>query len=228
VHLGRDFGDEDDFVKRIAQLTNELQVINKQKKKIAVKWLSKNMEASPYWWSFSREKWESLERDERRIIYRETWKKLTGQSLIKQKLEQLDEIIEKKKSATLSGNIQVSSFKGKVFFVGPEHRKAIKASQDQIWNICCHPPDRSGLKGTLERMGAELRFLAPGDRYQNKKMKRVIQKMGISRIQRSLFPVIAKKGTHELLWFFSSADSPSYPIQAPWEKSVLVFAPKNR
>ena len=228
AHIGKDFGDEEDFVKRISQLTNELQVIKRQRKKTALNWLSINIKASPYWWGFPREKWKALSAEKKRIIYREIWKKLSGKSLVKQKLEQLDEIIEERKSATLSGNIQVSSSQGTVFLVGPKHRKAITDSQSDIWKVCCDPADRPGLKRQLKALGAELRFLTPGDRYQNKKMKRVIQQMGLSRIQRSLFPVIAKKGTHELLWFFSSADSLSYPVRAPWEKSILVFASKNR
>lgn len=226
--VGRDFGGRRQLVRRVSELTYELQLINRQRKKWALNWLSTNVVATSFWWNFSQDQWRKLTWDKKQIVLRLLWRKLTGESLLVQNIRQLEESISHKKSVTLPGNVQVSFSQGQVYFQGTQHRSALKKTKNNILLFCCKKKDLLGLSKELDELGAELRVLAPGDRLKNKKLKKITQELGMGRLQRALLPVIARKGTHELLWFFSMPNPMSYSIQAPWEKRRLVFGAKSR
>lgn len=228
VEVGKDFGDKKQLVRRITDLTQELALINQQRRKWALNWLAKNLVATPFWWTLGRDRWELLTPEKKQILSRILWRKLTGESLLSEDIRRLEEGILSKKSVTLPGNVQVSYSQDFLHFQSPQHQLAIKQSRNQIWYLCCGQEDHLGLQKELEELGGELRFLEPGDKHQNKKMKRWVEKMGIGKLERPLLPVIAKKGTHELIWFFSLPSLTRYPIHAPWEKRVPVFKINSR
>jgi len=218
VKAGRDFGGENALVLRIAQLTEELKLIKLRRKKWVEKWVFKHVNRTPFWWSFSFLDWSKLELDQKRLVSRYLWKKLTKESLQLKEIIQLEETILKRKSTTLSGKVQVEISFDRIFLVSEQHRRKIEVKDKKVWDWCCELKDQGELKRNLKTLKAELRFLAPGDRFKNKKMKKIVHELGISRPQRALVPVVAKKGTTEIIWHFPLSGQLSQWIKAPWEK----------
>lgn len=218
VKAGKDFGGENALVLRIAQLTEELQLIKLGRKKWVERWLLKHVNRTPFWWSFSFLDWSKLESDQKRLVSRYLWKKLTKESLQCKEIIQLEESILRRKSITLSGKVQVEISFDRIFLVSEQHRRKIEMRNKKVWDWCCELKKRAELKQKLKTLKAELRFLAPGDRFKSKKMKKIVHELRISRPQRALMPVVAKKGTSEIIWYFPRSGQMSQWIKAPWEK----------
>lgn len=218
LEAGRDFGGEEELLNKVTQLAGELQSLRTKRRKWCQKWTGQQLDKTPFWWSIHEEAWNVLSFDEKRGVARFLWKALVGESLQSKEIVRLVGAISAKKSATLSGRIQIEVSCGFIFFISEEHRKMTRVIQNQVMDWCSVSSETSQLKSKLKNLSAELRFLNPGDTYQQKKMKKIIYGLQIPRPFRPLYPVVAKSGTNELLWFFSMSGELSHWIKAPWEK----------
>lgn len=215
--LSGEFGGHRAFSTRMGNLAREAQDQSVLNHRRARKWLSEQLEDSRFWLKFPRIEWLQMNRVERLAVAQAIWKKKFHDSLETRDFDFLNQAIEVQKRRVLGGEIQVTVSFNQVFLEGPEQlreqQRALQTPSPLLNSLV-----KSNQQQWLHWLGeenAEVRFLQPGDRYLGKKMKRRCWEHKIPRTQRKLLPVIARRGTSELLWH--------YPLPIPGSFDLNVF-----
>ncbi|MFM8270342.1 MAG: tRNA lysidine(34) synthetase TilS [Pseudomonadota bacterium] len=212
------YGGEQQLLKRMESLTEELQVIRRENKKKARRWINTQVRESFYWSSFPRKSWLKLKSQEKKMVALFLWKECVNEPLETKEIKLLNQSIQKQKRLFLSGGVEVIPSCGNVYLQTPGQKKKQVHFRNSalLIDTCCIPGKKRKLQALLKKEGVELRFLKPGDRYQNKKMKRRCLDDLIPAPERSLLPVLAQKNSKELAWYFPLPHAILECLQVPW------------
>jgi tRNA(Ile)-lysidine synthetase-like protein len=218
VELSARYGGEKKFLERLGLLTDEIQDIRRENKKSATKWVSTHFKETLVWHSFSRIEWLSISNQIKKTVALKLWRRLANETLETKELKLLDEAIQKQKTVVLSGDIKVMVSCGVVYLITPKNQTALEQIRREgpAWEIFCRPGKERRLKELLGSAQAELRFLEPGDKFNRKKMKRRCLEQSIPLPERLLLPVVAKKNSKDLLWYYPLSDVFLECVNLPW------------
>ncbi len=217
MSLSQNYGGKEKFLKRLSFLLQEIQTLEDETSIEAQRWLSSQVEKTRCWWSFSKEAWDSIGLTLQRAVAESLWNGLVQDTLETKEIQQLQRIISKKSRTVLSGEVEVLSSFGKVYLISSVQRnQQNKIKKSGPW-IFIQGASKRTLKNKFKIQNYELRFLKEGDTFQGKKMKRLIWKEKIPLVHRALMPVLAKKNSSELLWYFPKKFDQAERIAAPWE-----------
>lgn len=218
LELSARYGGERKFLERFGGLTEEIQEHRKENKRHARKWIADHVKESVVWHSVFRSDWMLLSGQIKKTTARILWKQFANETLETKELRLLEEAIQKQKTVVLSGGIKVIVSCGVIYFLTRQNQATMAQikREGQLWDLFCHPGKKEKLKALLETVQAELRFLEPGDKFNQKKMKRRCLEQSIPLPERFLLPVIAKKDSRELIWYFPLSDVFLDCVNLPW------------
>lgn len=221
IKLSQRYGGEEKLLERIGRLTSEIHAVRSENKKRSIRWVKSHVTETPFWRTFTRKKWQGLRISEKKTVALILWKEMVNEPLETKEINLLEKAIQKQKKTVLSGGVQVIASCGQVFLLTPENQIRVSKLRNNPfpWDLVCSKSDSQKLKTLLKKNQGELRFLQPGDRYQSKKMKRRCLKESIPAPERALLPVVAKKGSNELLWYFPLRHAFLQYVKAPWNKN---------
>jgi tRNA(Ile)-lysidine synthase len=216
LRLSEKHGGAEKALRRINLLAEELQEANKENKKRAKKWLSTEVHQTPFWIRFSRNAWKKESRGVQTSIANQLWVELTGESLEREEIRQLQQAILNQKKTVLSGKVEVIASCEQVYLQTPSHKTQLQKAKGQKDLISFFIPQakRKQLCQKWKKEEVELRFLKPGDRYKGKKMKRHLLAHRVPSPERELLPVVARCKSSEILWYF--------PLTGPYRKCFSV------
>lgn len=216
--LSSSFGGESKLLARLSGLTETIHAHKKQDEKKAIQWMKKHGRMTPTWITFPLPKWKKLTIPIQELVMQNVWRRFSGETLEKKHLQQLFACINHSKKAFLSKSVRVVPSCGLLYLEFPQHRvqqqEMLKCAR--LIDLVCSPQNKKLVERFLEVQQAELRFIKPGDCYQGKKIKRKFLKEKIPLMERALLPVVAIKGSKELLWYFPRKDGIGQAIWVPW------------
>jgi len=218
TELSGRYGGEKKFLERVGLLTEEMQEIRKENRRLASQWISTHVRETPVWCLFSRHEWLILSGQQKKATALKLWKRFANDTLETKELKLLDESIRRQKTVVLSGDIKVITSCGVTYLITPKNQVNLDELRRQgpSWDIFCRPGKKTKLKELLKTAQGELRFLEAGDRFNQKKMKRRCLDLLIPAPERGLLPVVAKKDSKDLIWHFPLSDDFLNCVILPW------------
>jgi tRNA(Ile)-lysidine synthetase-like protein len=204
--LMEEYGGKREFHRRFWNTVKEIQGIALAQKRMGRQLFEKHVTATPYWLRLDRKKFAALTATTQRLLLREGIRALGVEMLSRVNLERL-----RKKaalgSATSFRGFNLSCSCGFLYLQNPE--------------MANRQPRLAGPVVVDARVisGSCLRLFEPGDRIKGKKLKKIFLKHRIPKLERAHVPVIAKKGTSEVLWFYPMKPEPGIqvgPIEFPF------------
>lgn len=219
--LSSQHGGEQKLFGRINRIIDEIQQIKKERRVQAIDWIGERVATTPFWCSFRRADWLLLSTQLKQTIAGILWKKWVNETLEMKELKILEDTISNQSSASLSGGVQVTGSCGVVYFITPKNQRLIEElrKSKSVLDKYCKRGSKKKLRDLLKSSQGEFRLLQPGDRFQNKKMKRLCLELGIPAPERVLLPVVAKRDSKELIWHF--------PVSSPFLEHVQFPRTKN-
>lgn len=218
LRMSEKHGGSEKALQRISLLTEELQEIQKENRNQAKKWIARELHRTPFWIRFSRSAWRKQRSGVQAVLANKLWMEMTGEHLERKELAQLRQAILRQKKTVLSGNVAVTASCEQVYLQGPAHRTELARAKNQkdLLSLFVPQAQHKQLSQKWRNAKAELRFLEAGDRYKGKKMKRHCLAHRIPSPERELLPVLARRKSSEILWYFPQKGPYLKYFSAPW------------
>jgi hypothetical protein len=168
--------------------------------------------------SVSIKKWKVLSLRRQEQVAQLLWKKYTGESLEKKQVQQLLACVSEETNAVLTKKVRLVFSCGFLYFQFAQQKAYQEGllKSPNLLSLICDLADQKSVQVFLEKHGAEIRFVRPGDCFKGKKIKRRFLKEGIPLPERALMPVVALRKSRELLWYFPRKDSIGKSVWVPW------------
>jgi tRNA(Ile)-lysidine synthetase-like protein len=184
------YGGELAFYRRFTSTIREIQSVTDTQGAVG-KWLSAELcTRTDYWVRLAHESFLALSPADQALLLREVVRGLRVETLTRLDLERARRSVREGKTVSLPG-IQLTYSCGFVYFQTPMMEKLLKAASPDFERI---EIDETKLPGV------QVRTMQPGDHLGRTKLKKILLELRIPKLERALLPVVAKKGSSEVLW----------------------------
>lgn len=198
------YGGKEAFLDRFSNLTEELNLYHHQKENEIKRWMKLHGQETSLWFKVTEKEWAKLSLSKKADAYRKISRSQTLEPLSRKAQMRFLLKMETDKRLTPQKGMRIEKSCGFIYFIY-EPQKNISLSDFTIQ-----------LSPTLKK-GNELRFFKPGDYQGGSKLKTLFLKKRIPAPERAFIPVLAKKNSSEVVWFYPQ----------PHQKIIVKDTPLN-
>lgn len=204
--LAEEFGGESKFLSRFGGTVEEIRWVSEELATLTKTLYSATAHETPFWIRMPGTKFLTWPGQWQARVLRLMFERLGAPTLSRRKCEEiLSLLVQKKRSISAPGKVQIMLASGHIFFQTEAQRRRCNKSL----HFEAHRNQR-----LCKQLGIELRvdplllkdhicrFFRPGDKFDGKKLKYYFAKHKIPKPERKLVPLLAEHNSQKVSWIF--------------------------